>query len=129
MLLVKNDDPTKMEEGEYFAIETFGSTGRGRVVEQGECSHYARKIDAPHVPLRYVESLYLVRTTWLMLPRLTSAKSLLKSINKNFGTLPWCRRYLERAGESKYLLAVSPHLFAPLIGHIRGKLMSRFPFS
>lgn len=30
---MKNDDPTKMEEGEYFAIETFGSTGRGRIVE------------------------------------------------------------------------------------------------
>lgn len=29
LLLVGNDDPTKMEEGEYFAIETFGSTGRG----------------------------------------------------------------------------------------------------
>ena len=33
VLLVKNDDQTKMEEGEYFAIETFGSTGRGRVIE------------------------------------------------------------------------------------------------
>jgi methionyl aminopeptidase len=30
---VKNGDQTKMEEGEYFAIETFGSTGRGRIVE------------------------------------------------------------------------------------------------
>jgi hypothetical protein len=38
--------------------------------------------------------------------RLTSAKTLLKSINKNFGTLPFCRRYLDRVGESKYLLAV-----------------------
>jgi methionine aminopeptidase len=37
---------------------------------------------------------------------LTTAKSLLNSINKNFGTLPFCRRYLDRAGESKYLLAV-----------------------
>ena len=27
---VKNNDQTKMEEGEIFAIETFGSTGRGR---------------------------------------------------------------------------------------------------
>lgn len=27
-------DETKMEEGEYYAIETFGSTGRGRVIEQ-----------------------------------------------------------------------------------------------
>jgi len=33
VMLVKNDDQTKMEEGEYFAIETFGSTGRGRIVE------------------------------------------------------------------------------------------------
>ncbi|KAF8971681.1 peptidase M24, structural domain-containing protein [Flammula alnicola] len=90
VMLVKNDDDTKMEEGEYFAIETFGSTGRGRIVESGECSHYARKVDAPHVPLR-----------------LTSAKSLLKSINKNFGTLPFCRRYLDRVGESKYLLALN----------------------
>jgi methionyl aminopeptidase len=38
--------------------------------------------------------------------RLTSAKALLKTINKNFGTLPFCRRYLDRLGESKYLLAV-----------------------
>jgi len=50
--LVKNNDQTKMEEGEYFAIETFGSTGRGHVIEEGECSHYAKVADAPHVPLR-----------------------------------------------------------------------------
>ncbi|RDB28836.1 Methionine aminopeptidase 2, partial [Hypsizygus marmoreus] len=94
VLLVKNNDQTKMEEGDYFAIETFGSTGRGRIVESGECSHYAKVYDAPRVPLR-----------------LTSAKSLLKTINKNFGTLPWCRRYLDRVGESKYLLALN-HLVA-----------------
>jgi methionyl aminopeptidase len=34
------------------------------------------------------------------------AKQLLNTINKNFGTLPFCRRYLDRAGESKYLLAL-----------------------
>lgn len=90
VLLVKSDDQTKMEEGEYYAIETFGSTGRGRIVEGGECSHYAKRVDAPHVPLR-----------------LNSAKTLLKSITKNFGTLPFCRRYLDRAGESKYLLALN----------------------
>ncbi|KZT08649.1 peptidase M24A methionine aminopeptidase [Laetiporus sulphureus 93-53] len=94
VMLVENDDPTKMEEGEYFAIETFGSTGRGRVVESGECSHYARILDAPHVPLR-----------------LNSAKSLLNTINKSFGTLPFCRRYLDRVGETKYLLALN-HLVA-----------------
>ena len=31
-MLIKNDDDTKMEEGEYFAIKTFGSTGRGEIV-------------------------------------------------------------------------------------------------
>jgi methionine aminopeptidase len=31
--IVKTADQTKMEEGELFAIETFGSTGRGRVIE------------------------------------------------------------------------------------------------
>lgn len=40
VLLVKNEDQTKMEEGEYFAIETFGSTGRGRVVEDVRTSYF-----------------------------------------------------------------------------------------
>jgi methionyl aminopeptidase len=31
----------------------------------------------------------------------------LKSIEKNFGTLPFCRRYLDRLGHDKYLLGVS----------------------
>ena len=39
--LVKTDDQTKMEEGDYFAIETFGSTGRGRVVESVSWTHYS----------------------------------------------------------------------------------------
>ncbi|PVF98634.1 peptidase M24A methionine aminopeptidase [Serendipita vermifera] len=88
--IVDNGDQTKMEEGEYFAIETFGSTGRGVVIEHGDCSHYAKIPDAPNIPLR-----------------LTSAKSLLKTITNNFGTLPFCRRYLDRLGESKYLLGLN----------------------
>jgi methionyl aminopeptidase len=32
--IVRTADQTKMEEGEYYAIETFGSTGRGRVIEK-----------------------------------------------------------------------------------------------
>ncbi|EPQ30507.1 uncharacterized protein PFL1_02033 [Pseudozyma flocculosa PF-1] len=81
---------TKMEEGEYFAIETFGSTGRGYVTEQGECSHYARKAKLPKtIPIR-----------------IQSAHSLLRTINKNFDSLPFCRRYLDRAGEKNYLLGL-----------------------
>lgn len=88
--IVKGGDQTKMEEGETFAIETFGSTGKGYVREDMETSHYAKVADAPRVPLR-----------------VSSAKTLLKSIEKNFGTLPFCRRYLDRLGHDKYLLGVS----------------------
>jgi len=38
--------------------------------------------------------------------RLPKAKSLLSFINKNFDTLAFCRRWIDRAGEEKYLLAL-----------------------
>jgi methionyl aminopeptidase len=88
--IVKTNDTTKMEEGDVFAIETFGSTGTGKVWDEGEVSHYALNGDAPNVDLR-----------------VASAKPLLNVIKKNFGTLPWCRRYLDRIGQEKYLLGVS----------------------
>lgn len=94
--IVKSNDQTKMEEGDVFAIETFGSTGNGYVRDDGEVSHYAKVGDVSHVDLR-----------------LSSAKSLLNVINKNFGTLPFCRRYLDRLGQEKYLLGVSPHILIP----------------
>jgi methionyl aminopeptidase len=49
------------------------------VNEDLECSHYMRNWDVDHAPLR--------------LPR---AKQLLGHINKTFGTLAFCRRWLER---------------------------------
>ena len=60
-----------------------------------ETSHYALVPNAPVVPLR-----------------LSSAKNLLNVINKNFGTLPFCRRYIDRLGQEKYLLGVSGQGFA-----------------
>ncbi|EPZ31152.1 peptidase M24A, methionine aminopeptidase [Rozella allomycis CSF55] len=87
--IVKNGDTTRMEEGEFYAIETFGSTGKGLVHEDMECSHYMKNFDAPFVPLRSAR-----------------AKGLLSTINKNFGTLAFCRRYLDRIGETNYLLAL-----------------------
>lgn len=38
--IVKGGAQTKMEEGELFAIETFGSTGKGQVFNAPDCSHY-----------------------------------------------------------------------------------------
>lgn len=88
--LIKTDDMTKMEEGDVFAIETFGSTGTGQVWDDGETSHYALRKDAPKVDLR-----------------LSSARSLLNTIQKNFSTIPFCRRYLDRIGQEKYLLGLN----------------------
>jgi len=78
-----------MEENEFYAIETFGSTGKGHVQEDMECSHYMKNFDVGHVPLR-----------------LQKSKQLLNTINKNFGTLAFCRRWLDRLGESRYLMAL-----------------------
>ncbi|KAL6703236.1 Methionine aminopeptidase 2 [Coniothyrium glycines] len=96
--IVKGGDQTKMEEGETFAIETFGSTGKGYVRDDMETSHYAKRGDAPKVALR-----------------VSSAKTLLNSITKNFGTLPFCRRYLDRLGHDKYLLGLNNLVSAGIV--------------
>lgn len=78
-----------MEENEFYAIETFGSTGKGFVHDDMECSHYMKNFDIGHVPLRVSRS-----------------KHLLNVINENFSTLAFCRRWLDRIGETKYLIAL-----------------------
>lgn len=88
--IVKQETSVRMEEGEHFAIETFGSTGRGYVQNTGVCSHYARKPN-------YDSSIPL---------RVSSARSLLYTINKEFGGLPFCRRYLDRVGLENYTLGL-----------------------
>jgi len=73
VLIVKGGDMTKMEEDEMYAIEMFGTTGRGYIVEDMECSHYMKNFHVPH------NSLHL-----------PSAKKLLAHINKTCGTLAFC---------------------------------------
>ncbi|AEO58930.1 hypothetical protein MYCTH_2306697 [Thermothelomyces thermophilus ATCC 42464] len=88
---VKNRDQTKMEEGEVFAIETFGSTGRGYTVDDVGVYGYGLNYNAPlNVPVP-----------------LSSAKRLHKTIRENFGTIVFCRRYLERLGVEKYLAGMN----------------------
>jgi methionyl aminopeptidase len=72
-------DKRRMEEGEFYAIETFGSTGNGYVIEKGECSHYMKDFNAPRKELKT-----------------PGAKKLLSHINKTFSTLAFCRRWLDR---------------------------------
>ncbi|KAJ6735185.1 METHIONINE AMINOPEPTIDASE 2 [Salix purpurea] len=84
-----------MALGEYCDVwwckESFSAVpvGKGNVREDLECSHHMKNFDAGHIPLR--------------LPR---AKQLLATINKNFSTLAFCTKYLDRLGEAKYLMAL-----------------------
>lgn len=79
----------RMEEGDVFAIETFGSTGKGRIRDDVGVYGYGRNenVDTSGV-------------------RMASAKSLLKTIDDNFGTLVFSRRYLEHLGVKNYHLGM-----------------------
>lgn len=105
-----------MEEGDIFAIETFGSTGRGSIR------------DAPGV-YGYGLSYSPVDRRGL---HHASAKSLLKVIEENFGTLVFSRRYLERLGMEKYHLGMKTLVdrgiveqYAPLVD-VPGSYVAQF---
>ena len=59
--IIKGGEATIMEENEFYAIETFGSTGKGYVHEDMECSHYMKNFDVGHVPLRMQKSKQIGR--------------------------------------------------------------------
>ncbi|KAK7603219.1 hypothetical protein V9T40_003218 [Parthenolecanium corni] len=88
--IVKGGEAIRMEENEFYAIETFGSTGRGYVHDDMETSHYMKNFDTDFVPLR-----------------MQNSKKLLTTINNSFGTLAFCKRWLDRLGVTKYQLALN----------------------
>lgn len=64
--------------------------------------------------------------------RLARSKQLLNVINQNFGTLAFCRRWLDRLGQTKYLMAlkdlcdkgiVDPY---PPLSDIKGSYTAQF---
>ena len=87
--IVKKSDfaNERMKENTCYAIETFASTGKGYVIEDGECSHYMKVFDAENIPLR-----------------MKGSKQLLQAIDKQFSTLPFCRRWLDDIGQTRHLL-------------------------
>lgn len=68
-----------------YAIETFGTTGKGYVMETEDTSHYMKDFEAKMAPLRNPKS-----------------KALLKLIEENFSTLGFCRRWVDDLGFEKY---------------------------
>lgn len=103
---VKNSSRQKMEEGEVFAIETFGSTGKGYAADD-VCVYPSL---ATHTNLHFQLGTYGYSRNLDVSAALlhnTTARALLKTIDENFGTVPFSRRYLERLGVKNYLPAVS----------------------
>lgn len=79
--IVARADETKMEEGEQFAIETFATTGAGYVMnDETDVSHYMMKYKfgqkKPTISNPLASKLYDV-------------------ILENFGTLAFCKKWLE----------------------------------
>lgn len=102
---VKTKTNQCMEEGDVFAIETFGTTGKGYMRDDVGIYGYGRN--------EHVSTAGLYHTT---------AKSLLKTIDENFGTLVFSRRYLERLGVKNYHLGMR-HLVANGIVEAYGPLV------
>jgi methionyl aminopeptidase len=112
---VKTNSSQRMEEGDVFAIETFGTTGRAYLRDDVGVYGYGRN--------EHVNSSGI---------RLTSAKSLLKTIDENFGTLVFSRRYLEHMGIKGYHLGMKSlvdsgivECYAPLVD-VAGSHVAQF---
>lgn len=105
----------RMEENDVFAIETFGTTGTGRLTDDVGVYGYGRNEHASTSGLRYA-----------------SAKSLLRTIDQNFGSLVFSRRYLEHLGVRNYHLGIKSLVesgvveeYAPLID-VPGSYVAQF---
>ncbi|KAJ4366486.1 hypothetical protein N0V83_008122 [Neocucurbitaria cava] len=83
----------RMEEGDVFAIETFGSTGKAYLRSDVGVYGYGRSSNSEQAST--TRGLHHA-----------SAKSLLKIIDKSFGTLVFSRRYLEHMGVKNYHLGM-----------------------
>ena len=109
----------KMEEGEFYAIETFATTGSGHVDEKHPWSHYMKAPD--------VFNNVKIKSG--------PAKGLFKYIDEHFSTMAFCPRWLEESGFTgidkslKYLCEhdiVEPY---PQLVDIEGCYTSQFEHS
>jgi methionyl aminopeptidase len=113
---VASSTTQRMEEGDIFAIETFGTTGKAVLRDDVGIYGYGRN---EHVSAAGVHH--------------ASAKALLKTIDENFGTLVFAKRYLERLpGVKGYQLGMKTlvqagvmEAYAPLVD-VKGSYIAQF---
>ena len=90
----------RMEVGELFAVETFATTGKGLVLDDGATSHFM--LSDVHHPMKA-----------------GSMKDLADCLQRNFKTLAFCQRFLERAGQRNYT-----HMLNQLV---KAKIVNPYP--
>lgn len=83
-----NNYNERMKEGEFYAIETFATTGSGYVVEREPCSHYM--VDYLNLKHKNFKNLDVLE------------KTLLSNLYKNRSTLPFCQRWFKNYGINNY---------------------------
>lgn len=113
---IKTKTNQRMEEGDIFAIETFGSTGKAYLHDDVGVYGYGRNENVSTAGLHHA-----------------SAKSLLKTIDENFGSLVFARRQLERIpGVKSYHLGMRSLInsgivqsYAPLVD-LPGSYIAQF---
>lgn len=93
--ITRNNDPTRMVENQMYAIETFASTGKGHVIEDGDCSHYMLNYQSGKSDADFMQMC-----------KKKEAKPLLKSILENFGSLAFAKRWIDELGHTRYTLAL-----------------------
>ena len=76
----------RMLEGEFYAIETFASSGNGIAYEGKECSHYMLNYNG----------------NYKSIPLSNKDKKFLGVIEKQFGTLAFCNRWLDSLKINRY---------------------------
>ena len=113
--ICKGGPETKMEENQVYAMETFASSGKGRIEDTGVCSHYMCDPNMYEHPIRD-----------------SNAKNLLRQLDKNFSTLAFCRRYVDKIGFQKWQLpfkflvdggAVNDY---PTLADVKGSIVAQF---
>ena len=82
-----NGDNTKMEENEFYAIETFASTGKGEVNRDLHVSHYMLNGVYDQKEIKEAKN-----------------REFYNFIYENFNTLAWCKRWIEDLGFNNYFM-------------------------
>ena len=133
-----NGDCTRMEAGEVFAIETFASTGRGFVEDFGsfgDVSHYMLKDSAVLASVKYphlkpAKQKRLPRSVNVTNLKTSTATTLLKTIQRRYGGLAFCKRwvsdvrgYLGALLSLERAAVVAPY---PPLADVKGSQTSQF---